>query len=143
MELFGKLPKELGEPWWQQDGVAAQDQVGVLVTELEVFRRQVAKTFGGQAEQQGDRAAGPDVRRQGIAGQAALVEPPAIVVLEQVLGILARAGGDGQFAGEPARLTLIQGAQSESLTTGASAEADALLWPDLALADQLHECRTL
>ncbi|WP_327241483.1 hypothetical protein [Streptomyces sp. NBC_01320] len=45
--LFGKLPKEFGEPWRQQDGVAAQDQVGVLVTEVEVFRRQVAKTFGG------------------------------------------------------------------------------------------------
>ncbi len=59
MRLFGKLPKEFGEPWRQQDGVAAQDQGGLLVTELEVSRRQVAKTFGGQAEQQGDRAAGP------------------------------------------------------------------------------------
>lgn len=34
--LFGQLPKEFGEPWRKQDGVAAQDQVGVLVTELEV-----------------------------------------------------------------------------------------------------------
>jgi hypothetical protein len=46
--------------------------VGVLVTELEVFRRQVAKTFGGRAEQQGDRAAGTDIRLQGVIGQAAL-----------------------------------------------------------------------
>ncbi|WP_420823475.1 hypothetical protein [Streptomyces natalensis] len=29
----------------------------------------------------------------------------------------------------------------QSLTAEATAEADALLWPDLALADQLHECR--
>jgi hypothetical protein len=28
----------------------------------------------------------------------------------------------------------------QKLTTGPSAEADALPWPDLALADQLHEC---
>jgi hypothetical protein len=79
----------------------AQDQVGMLVAELEVFRRQVAKTFGGQAEQQGDRVAGADVRRQGIVGQAALEERPAIVVVEQVLGLLTRDGGDGQLTGEP------------------------------------------
>ncbi|GAA1894361.1 hypothetical protein [Streptantibioticus ferralitis] len=72
----------------------------MLVTELEVFMRQVAKTFGGQAEQQGDRAAGADVRRQGVVGQAALEESPAIVVVEQVLGLLAWDGGDGQFSGE-------------------------------------------
>ncbi|GHE08885.1 hypothetical protein [Streptomyces alanosinicus] len=56
--------------------MAAQDQGSVIVTELEVFRRQVAKTFSGQAEQQGDRAAGADVHWRGIVGQAASEEPP-------------------------------------------------------------------
>ncbi|MGW7449086.1 hypothetical protein [Kitasatospora sp. NPDC054795] len=100
--LSGKLPKEFGESWRQQDGVAAQDQVGVLVVELEVLRCQMAKTFRGRAEQQGDRATGADVHRQGSIGQAALEVPPAIVVIEQVLGLLARDGWDGQFAGESA-----------------------------------------
>jgi hypothetical protein len=76
--------------------------VGVLAAELDVFRRQLAKAFGGQAKQQGDRAVGPDIWWQGIVGQTALEEPPAIVVVEQVLGFLARDGWDGQFAGEPA-----------------------------------------
>lgn len=45
--------------------------------------------------------AGADVRRQGIVGQAALKEWPSVVLVEQVLGLLARDGGDGQLAGEP------------------------------------------
>ncbi|MET7901137.1 hypothetical protein ABZS86_06530 [Streptomyces sp. NPDC005355] len=79
----------------------AQDEVGVLVAELEVLRRQMAETFGGRTEKQGDRAAGTDVRGQGIVGQAVLEEPPSIVVVEQVLGFLSRDGGDCQLAGEP------------------------------------------
>jgi len=61
--LFGEMSKELGESRRQQDGVAAQLQVGVLVAELEVLRRQMADAFGGRAGQQGDRAGSPDVRR--------------------------------------------------------------------------------
>lgn len=54
--LFGEVPQEFGESWGQQDGVSAQDQVGVLFAELEVLGCQMAEAFGGRAEQQGDRA---------------------------------------------------------------------------------------
>ncbi|KPC61550.1 hypothetical protein ADL29_23985 [Streptomyces chattanoogensis] len=33
--LFGEAPKERGEPWRQQRGVAARDQVGMLLAQLE------------------------------------------------------------------------------------------------------------
>nr|BFD86994.1 hypothetical protein StreXyl84_63950 [Streptomyces sp. Xyl84] len=36
--LFGEVPQELGESWRQQDGVAAQDQVGVLAKYLAALR---------------------------------------------------------------------------------------------------------
>lgn len=80
--------------------MAAQHEVGVLVVELEVLGRQMAETFGGRTEQQGDRTGSSDVRGQGIVGQTALEEGPSIVLVEQVLGLLPRDGGDGQFAGE-------------------------------------------
>lgn len=73
----------------------------MLVAELELLRGQMAETFGGRAEQQGDRAGSPDVPRQGIVGQTALEERPSVVFVEQVLGLLPRDGGDGQLAGEP------------------------------------------
>ncbi|MCT9075226.1 hypothetical protein [Streptomyces fulvoviolaceus] len=73
----------------------------MLVAELEVLGRQMAKAFGGRTEQQGDRAGSPDVRRQGIVSQATLEERPPIVLIEQVLGFLPRDGGDGELASEP------------------------------------------
>ncbi len=67
--------------------MAAQDEVGVLVAELEVFGRQMAKALGGRTEQQGDRAGSPDVRRQDIVSQTSLEEWPSVVLIEQVLGL--------------------------------------------------------
>lgn len=81
--------------------MAAQDQVGVLVAELEVLWRQMAEAFGGRTKQQGDRTGSPDVRRQGSIGQTALEERPAIVLVEQALRFLPWDGGDGQSEGEP------------------------------------------
>ncbi|MEU1506288.1 hypothetical protein [Kitasatospora sp. NPDC005748] len=66
--LFGEASQGLGESRGQQHGVTAQDQVGVLVTDLEVFGGQVTEAFGGRAEQQGDRTGCPDVRGQGVVG---------------------------------------------------------------------------
>jgi hypothetical protein len=98
--LVGEAAKEFGQARGQQDGVAAQDQGGVFVAELKVLGPQVAEAFGGRAEQQRDRAGGPDVGGHGVVGQTALEESPAVVVIEQVLGLLPRDGGDGELAGE-------------------------------------------
>jgi hypothetical protein len=68
--------------------VAAEDQVHVLVAGLEVVGCQVADTFGGWTEEQGDGAGGPHVRRQGVVGEAALEKSPPVVVIEEILGLL-------------------------------------------------------
>jgi hypothetical protein len=83
--------EEFAEPWRQQDGVAAQDEDGVLVAELESLGRQMTKALGGRAEEQGDHAGGPHVCGQGLVGQAALEERTPIVLVEHGSGVRARA----------------------------------------------------
>ncbi|WSB24455.1 hypothetical protein OHB02_30110 [Streptomyces albidoflavus] len=95
------MSQELGEPWGQQHGVTAEDQVGVLVARLEVIRRQVADVFGGRAEEQDDRAGGPHVRWQGVVGETALEERPSVVLVEQILELLPGGGGNGELTSEP------------------------------------------
>lgn len=67
--------------------MAAQDEDGVLVAELESLGRQMTKALGGRAEEQGDHAGGPHVCGQGLVGQAALEERTPIVLVEHGSGV--------------------------------------------------------
>ncbi|MFD3538511.1 hypothetical protein ACFWUQ_03305 [Streptomyces sp. NPDC058662] len=72
-----------GQSWGQQDGVTAEHQVGVLSTDLQVVGRQIAEPLGGRTEEQGDRAGGSDVQGQGVVGETALEEAPAVVLVDR------------------------------------------------------------
>lgn len=77
-------------------------QVGVVVLLGELVGGELADPLGLEGEQDGERSGSPGLDGERFVGEAAVQELPALVVVEQVDGLLTGDGGDGETSAESA-----------------------------------------